>query len=185
MKLRTVSLLAALLSASTHVAPLHGQIAPKRSKAAPLPEQSAAPAIRSFTTKNGLRTTLIHVGTANRATVSLVLQTGEIDEPAFGPGLAALTADMLLQGSVARSARQIATESAALGTKIDVRAGAMTTSVSGDVESTNLPHLLSLVADLVRHPLLDTASFGRVRRHALSALDTTLHNPAELAKQQW
>lgn len=162
MKLPIVALLAALLSASAE-----GQ------------------SIRSFTTKNGLRTTLIHVGTAKRATVALVLQTGEVDEPSFGPGLAALTADMLLQGSVSRSARQIATESSALGTKIDVRSGAMTTSVSADVESQNLPHLLSLVADLVRHPLLDTASFGRVRRHALSALDTTLHNPAELAKQQW
>jgi zinc protease len=185
MKLRTASLLAALLSASTQFAPLHGQSAPKRGQPAPPRAVPDAPAIRSFTTKNGLRTTLIHVGTANRATVSLVLQTGEIDEPAFGPGLAALTADMLLQGSVARSARQIATESAALGTKIDVRAGAMTTSVSGDVESANLPHLLSLLADLVRHPLLDTASFGRARRHALLALDTTLHNPSELAKQQW
>ena len=188
MKLRTISLLAALLSASTQSHPAFGQAAPARGKAATPPSKSVAPpasGVRSFTTKNGLRTTLIHVGTARRATVSLVLQTGEVDEPAFGAGLAALTADMLLQGSVARSARQIATESATLGTKIDVRAGPMTTSVSADVESANLPHLLSLIADIVRHPLLDTASFGRARRHALSALDTTLHNPAELAKQQW
>ena len=198
MKFRMIALLAAFLAASAQSAPLHGQAVKPRAKQSPPSGKStppgaepAAPAVggpptfRSFTTKNGLRTTLIHVGTARRAIVSLELQTGEVDEPSFGPGLAALTADMLLQGSVSRSARQIATESAALGTKIDVRSGPMTTSISGDVESANLPHLLSLVADLVRHPLLDTASFGRARRHALLALDTTLHNPAELAKQQW
>lgn len=191
MKLRTLALLAALLFASAHAARLNGQAVKPRPKPAPPSAGAVAPGVpgvttmRSFTLKNGLRTTLIHVGTARRAMVSLELQTGEIDEPSFGPGLAAMTADMMLQGSVARSAKQIATESAALGTKIAVRAGPMTTSVSGDVETPNVPHLLSLLADLVRHPLLDTASFGRVRRHTLLALDTTLHNPSELAKQQW
>ena len=42
-----------------------------------------------------------------------------------------------------------------------------------------------MVADIVRHPLLDTAGFNRVRRNALHALDSTLHNESDLAKQQW
>src|SRR6266481_1645780 len=106
MTLRTASLLAVLLSASARgqTAPQRGKVSAPRGKVAPKPEAHVAPAIRSFTLKNGLRTTLIHVGTARRATVALVLQTGEIDEPAFGPGLAALTANMLLEGSVSRSA---------------------------------------------------------------------------------
>jgi predicted Zn-dependent peptidase len=171
MKLRIACIATALLTAGVTGAQPKGR--------APVPTQ------RTFTLKNGLRVTLIHTGTARKAVVSLVLETGEIDEPAFGPGLASLTADMLLQGTVARSAQQIATEAASLGTKIAVRAGPVTTTISGEVETTRIPRFLSLVADLVRHPLLDTAGFGRVRRHAMSALDSTLHNPADLARQQW
>src|ERR1019366_435738 len=77
------------------------------------------------------------------------------------------------------------TEAASLGTKIAVRAGPVSTTISGDVETLRIPRLLALAADLVRHPLLDTAGCGRVRRHAISALDSTLRNPADLARQQW
>jgi zinc protease len=143
------------------------------------------PAPRTFELKNGMRVTLIHTGTVRKAFVSLVLETGEIDEPAFGPGLAQLTADILLQGTVARSAQQIDGEAATLGTKIAVRAGPVTTTISGDVATASIPRFVSLVADLVRHPLLDTAGFERVRRNALRALDSTLHNAADLARQQW
>src|ERR1035437_2481760 len=95
MKLRIACIATALLTAGVTGAQPKGR--------APVPTQ------RTFTLKNGLRVTLIHTGTARKAVVSLVLETGEIDEPAFGPGLASLTADMLLQGTVARSAQQIAT----------------------------------------------------------------------------
>jgi predicted Zn-dependent peptidase len=90
-----------------------------------------------------------------------------------------------MQGTVARSAQMIQTESATLGTKIAVRAGPISTSLSGEVESARIPRFLSLVADIVRHPLLDTAAFGRARRAAQRTLDSTLHNPGDLAKQQW
>ncbi|HEX7546233.1 MAG TPA: pitrilysin family protein [Gemmatimonadaceae bacterium] len=149
------------------------------------PAPVSAPAPRTFTLKNGMRVTFIRTGTARRAFVSLVLETGEIDEPSFGPGLASLTADMLLQGTLARSAQQITNEAAALDTKLAVRAGPISTSVSGDVPTAGVPRLLSLVGDIVRHPLLDAAGFERVRRNALRVLDSTLQNPADRARQQW
>jgi predicted Zn-dependent peptidase len=148
-----------------------------------VPAPDAAPYV--FTLKNGLRTTFTHTGTERKATVALVLESGEIDEPSFGAGLASLTADILLQGTVARSAKTIETETASLGTKLSVRAGPISTTLSGDVDDARIPHFLSLVADIVRHPLLDTAGFNRVRRNALRALDSALHNESDLAKQQW
>jgi zinc protease len=173
MKLRPAFTIAALLTmgAATGTAPLRAQALP------------AAP--RTFTLKSGMRVTLAHTGTVKKAAIALVLETGEVDEPAFGPGLAALTADILLQGTVARSPKQIELETAGLGTKLDVRAGPVHTTLSGDVETARIPRLLSLMADLVRHPLLDTAGFSRVRRHALAVLDSAMHNQNDLARQQW
>lgn len=139
----------------------------------------------TFKLNNGMRVTLVHVGAEKKAFVSLVLENGEIDEPAFGPGLAELTADMLLQGSVSRSAKQIATETASIGATINVRAGPVTTTISGEVPSANVPHFVTLISDLVRHPLLDTAAFERVRRASLRTLDSTMHSAGDLARQQW
>jgi predicted Zn-dependent peptidase len=153
--------------------------------AAQAPAGPAMPAHRSFRLRNGLTVTLVHVGTVRKAAVRLVLETGEIDEPAFGPGLAGMTSDMLLEGTIARSAQQVVSEAAALGTTVAVHSGPVTVTIGGEVETPRLAHFLSLVSDVVRHPLLDTASFGRVRRNALRALDSTLRNSGDLARQQW
>ncbi len=173
MKLRAAFTFAALLTmgAATGTGVLDAQTLP------------AAP--RTFTLKSGMRVTLAHTGSASKAAIALVLETGEIDEPSFGPGLAALTADILLEGTVARPAKQIPIETAALGTKLDIRAGPVATTLTGEVESARIPRFLSLIADLVRHPLLDTAGFSRARRRALASLDSSLRNQSDLAKQQW
>jgi len=171
MKLRIAGIFAALLAVCSATARVGAQAPPITS--------------RMFSMKNGMRVTLVHTGTVRRAFVALVLETGEIDEPVFGPGLAALTASMMLEGTVARSAKQIETETAALGTSLIVRAGPIATTLTGDVDAARIPRFLSLVADMVRHPLLDTASFGRARRKAMHSLDSTLHNAADLSKQQW
>jgi zinc protease len=185
MKPRTALLATALFAVSAA-----NVSAQKPKPRTPVPAHRPAPvaapvAPHTFAMKNGMRTTLIHTGTVRKAVVSLLLESGEIDDPAFGPGLSSLMADMLLQGTVARSAQEIQTEATSLGTKIAVRAGPVTTTVTAEVETTRIPRILSLVADLVRHPLLDTAGFGRVQRNAVRTLDSTLHDPAALAKQQW
>jgi zinc protease len=173
MKLRPAFALAALLTtgATLGTAALRAQALP------------AAP--RTFALKSGMRVTLAHTGSVKKAAIALVLETGEIDEPAFGPGLASLTANILLQGTVARSSQQIELETAGLGTKLDVRAGPVHTVLTGEVETARIPRFLSLIADLVRHPLLDTAGFSRVRRRALATLDSAMHNQSDLARQQW
>ena len=171
MTFRVLIFAAALAAAGTAATPASGQKAP------------VAPR-RTFSLKNGLRVTLIHTGTEKKAFVSMVLESGEIDEPAFGPGLASLMADMLLQGTVSRSRQAIVTEAAGIGTHVAVKAGPVSTTVSAEVETAHVAHLLSLISDIVRHPLLDTASFGRAHRDAIRALDSTLSHPDALAKQQ-
>ena len=176
----------ALLVGTGAAAQLQGQ-RPKPRQPKPSAPAVAAPVStpRTFALKNGMRVTLVHVGAERKVAVALVLATGEIDEPSFGPGLASLTAQMLLQGTVARSAQRITTECAELGTRLSVQAGPMTTSLSGDVDAPRIPRFLSLIADLVRHPLLDSAGFGHVQREAMRTLDSTLRDPGDLARQEW
>ena len=87
--------------------------APKEQPPAPAAPKSFRLADhRTFTMKNGMRVTLIHYGSVPKAVVQLEIRTGAIDEPPYGPGLAGLAAEMLLQGTVARSAVRISRDGA-------------------------------------------------------------------------
>ncbi len=175
----------AFLAAGAQKAPVRAPAKKPAPARTPPPDDAMNAPPRTFLLNNGMRVTLIHTGTVRKAAIALVLQTGQIDEPSFGAGLAAMTADILLEGSVARPAKQIVAEAASMGTTLSVRAAPISTTLSGEVETSLIPHFLSLTADVVRHPLLDTAGFGRVRRNALRILDSTLHNPTDLARQQF
>ena len=84
-----------------------------------------------------------------------------------------------------RSAQQIQHDAAALGSSINVSAGPVSTSLGGEVATKNIALFVSLLGDVVRHPLLDTgdsSAFGATRS---ARLDSTLQNPADRARQQW
>ena len=149
------------------------------------PAGAPAPAPRTFTMKNGMKVTLLHAGSARRAVVALVLETGEIDEPAFGPGLAALTAQMLLQGTVARSAQQITGRGRGAGHEARRARGAGHHDPERRTRIGSHPAIPLARGDLVRHPLLDSAGFGACAANAMRALDSTLRSPADLARRQW
>ena len=157
----------------------------KGSKARRAPVRTPVTGRRTFAMLNGMKVTLVHTGVEKKAVVALELDSGEIDEPPFGPGVSALMAGMLLEGTVARPAAQIRREASGFGTTLAVTSGPVITSLRGEVASENIARFVSLLGDVVRHPLLDTAGFERVRRNALRSLDSTLQHPEDLARQRW
>ena len=173
---------AAALSITVNVAPAQSAERPPVPGA---PRPFRVPPHRTFTMKNGMQVTLIHYGLVPKTVVSLVLGTGAIDEPPFGPGLASLTADVLLQGTVARSAQGVSREAADLGGHLDVSTGAVATSIGGEALSEYTARFVSLLSDVVRHPALDPAGFERVRQNAVRNLAITLQNASDQARQQW
>lgn len=140
---------------------------------------------RTFTMKNGMQVTLIHYGAVPKAVVTLEIRTGAIDEPPFGAGLAGLVAEMLLQGTVARSAQRISRDAADMGGSISANAGAVATTIGGEVLSEHTARFISLVADVARHPGLDKNDFERVRANALRDLAISMQNASNIARRQW
>ena len=176
------TLIAALLLAPA----LATSQSPKEQPPAPgAPKSFRLPGHRTFTMKNGMQVTLIHYGAVPKAVVSLEIRTGAIDEPAYGAGLAGLTAEMLLQGTVARSATRISRDAAEMGGTISATAGAVATTVGGEVLSEYTARFISLVSDVARHPGLDKADFERVRANALRDLAINMQNASNIARQQW
>lgn len=154
----------------------------------PLPAAPKAfriPAHRTFSMRNGMQVTLVHYGTVPKVVVTLEMHTGLIDEPSFGAGVASLAMDMLLEGTVARSAQDVSRQAANMGGAINVSVGAVTSTIGGEVLSEHTARFVNLLSDVVRHAALGTRDFERVRQNHLRDLAITMQNAGDLARQRW
>ena len=173
----------ALTFAVAGSADLHAQ-----AETPPLPAAPKAfriPAHRTFSMRNGMQVTLVHYGSVPKAVVTLEMHTGLIDEPAFGAGVASLAMDMLLEGTVARSAQDVSRQAANMGGAINVSVGAVTSTIGGEVLSEHTARFVNLLSDVVRHAALGTRDFERVRQNHLRDLAITMQNAGDLARQRW
>jgi zinc protease len=134
---------------------------------------------------NGL--TVITVPRPGLAVVSarLLLRVGHTADPAGRPGVAGLTAGLLSRGA-RRGARTLgaaalAREAEAMGSGLATDIGWRRLSVAMSVVSQRLPAALSLMADVLRRPVLAEEEFERVRAQSLDGLRLSLASPAELA----
>ncbi len=93
----------------------------------------------------------------------LVLPAGSRFDPERRPGLAALAADMLDEGSGDRSAIEIQEAFARIGTELDTETGPDSAVLSLSLLDRFVPEGLALLADIVVRPRLDPVDVDRVR----------------------
>src|SRR5688500_15691266 len=116
------------------------------------PKGFTVPAIRRVELPNGLKIRFVPYGEMPKATVRLVIQTGNMDESANEVWLSDLTADLLEQGTTTRTAEQLAREAALMGGPLEVSVTANQTSIGADVFSESAPAAVNLIADVARNP---------------------------------
>lgn len=95
--------------------------------------------------------------------VVLMLPAGAVHDPADRPGLAALTADMLDEGSGQRSAIDMQEALARIGTDLDTEVGPDAVVLSLTLLARFLPEGLRLLSDIVCRPRMADADVTRVR----------------------
>lgn len=122
---------------------------------------------------NGLRVWTVRHPSIPVVTLMLLVRRGAAADPLGKEGLAAITVDMMDEGSGERSAIQIHEQLARLGAQLDsdISADAVVLTVTALSRFTS-PALL-LLADMVAHPSLREQDFERVRqlrRHRLAQL---------------
>jgi zinc protease len=139
-----------------------------------------------FTThrlSNGVEVRIVPWTTLPLVTARLLVNAGSADTTLDRAGLASLTARLWDKGTDDLTATELTEALDALGTSLNVAAGADTTQLSFTVEKLNLGKTLKLVGDVITQPRFDSADFEREKKLHLSALTSGTDSPSWIAQR--
>ncbi len=122
------------------------------------------------TLPNGLRLVVVSQRKLPILDAVLVLRHGSEADPAGKDGLAALTANLLREGTASRTSPDIADQQAFLGIRVGSGAGLEQTTVSLHTPTAVLDSAFALMADLVLRPTFPDAEFTRVKSETVTGL---------------
>jgi zinc protease len=179
MTRRSLVLLAALGFLAAPAAAQPARDYPPMPKAGP-PKPFAMPASETYRLPNGMQVTLIPYGQVPKATVSLRIYAGNIDD-GDKDGLASLTGQMLREGAAGRKGADIAAAAASMGGGLGVNVGDHETSLGLNVLSEHAADAVRLVGDLARRPDFPASEVERVRATYLRSLAVARSQPGPAA----
>ena len=139
------------------------------------------PAIEKSTLRNGLRVWTVRHTQVPLVAFTLLIRRGASSDPVGKEGLAAVTADMLDEGSGDRSAIEMHEALARLGAQFDTDIGSDATVASVTVLSRFSRRALDLLSDVVVRPAIRDTDFSRVRQLRLHRLTQMRDMPGAVA----
>jgi zinc protease len=110
-----------------------------------------------------------------------VFKGGVLAESAADNGLTALTARMLLKGTLTRSAEQIATQIESLGGSIDSHGGNNSLGAHTEVLSSDFTTGLDILSEVILHPTFPPAELERERQIQLAGIRAQKDQPLQCA----
>src|SRR3981189_2260506 len=149
------------------------------------PKPFTVPAHETYSLPNGMKVTLVPYGNLPKVTVSVVVNSGNLNEPAELPGLADLTGHLMKEGTKTRSSKRVAEEGADMGGTLDISVGADESDVSTDVLSEFGPKAVGLVADVARNPLFPESELARIKNDMVRQLAIQKSVPQNIALERF
>ena len=127
---------------------------------------------------NGLQ--VVYVGAYEQPAVNvrLVVRAGTSSDPTLKPGLAAMTAQLLDQGTTMRGAQEIAQTIDNIGGAMGVGAGTDLSYVNVLVLKDSFDLALDMLSDVARNPAYAQTEVDRQRQQVLSEMQVSYDDPA-------
>ncbi|MFW6136034.1 MAG: M16 family metallopeptidase [Chloroflexota bacterium] len=110
-----------------------------------------------------------------------ILQVGAYDESREEAGLASFTADALMRGTENRSFDRIYEKLESVGASLGVSGGTHTTGFGGRSLGEDLPLMLDVLSDCLRHPSFPPEEVERLRGEILADLSERAHDTRRMA----
>jgi zinc protease len=132
---------------------------------------------------SGLRVILAERHEIPKVSVALVVEAGAAADPVDLPGTAWMTAAMLDEGTLGRSALELQKELDRLGSVLQTYAESEISEISVDSLRKNLKPSLALMAEIVRQPSFPVEELERQRKRRLDGILQERHNPTAIARK--
>ncbi|MDP2312975.1 MAG: pitrilysin family protein [Pseudomonadota bacterium] len=146
--------------------------------------QWAPPTAKTFTLSNGVPVFLVENPGLPLVSVNVLMMVGREANPPGKGGLAALTANLLDEGTATRTGSQLAAETAMLGASLSVGQGDEVGFVSVDaLTGPSLAPTLDLLADVALHPKFSDSEFKRVKAETLTSIQSQRAEPRDVVRR--
>ncbi len=150
------------------------------------PVAFTVPEVERVVLENGIIVYLLPDRELPLVTVSAMVRTGSIYEPADKAGLAGLTGIVMRTGGTARlSGDQVDEELEFLAANISMGIGSESGMAALDLLKKDLPRGLAIFADMLRTPAFEAAKVDQAKRQALEAIRRRPDNPAGIAAREF
>lgn len=157
----------------------------RKSAPAPLaPRSINLPTPSEIILPNGLKLVVVQDSRLPITTFRLAFRSGTVSDPAEIPGLTAMTASQLNEGTETRTSLQIAEEVERLGGSLSAAASADFTTVAASVLSNYAPEILRLMADVVLNPSFPEKELALAKQNTLQNLQYQRSQPDFLSNEK-
>lgn len=139
------------------------------------------PEPRKFTLKNGLTVLYHYTPKLPLVSASLVFRSGSFIDPPNKRGLAALTAELLDEGTTSRSSIEIANQLAQLGANLSISTSHDVTMIDLFALKRNFNQASQMMSDIVMHPSFTDEEIDRQRTRKVGELVQIKESPGTIA----
>ena len=133
------------------------------------------------TLANGLQVIAVSHHEQPAVSVRLIVRAGAAQDPDDKPGVAALAATLLDQGTTTKTAEQIANAVDSIGGAMGTGAGSDLSFINAVVMKDSLNFGLDIVSDVAQHPAFAPEEIERQRQQSLSGMQVSYDDPEFLA----
>ena len=144
------------------------------------PKPFSVPASETYRLANGMQVTLIPYGNVPKATVSLRVYAGSLNE-GENSWLSTFAGQMLREGAAGRSAADIAEAAAGMGGNLGIGSDEHETIIGLSVLSANADAAARLVGDVALRPAFLASEFDRVRQNLIRIVSVAKSQPGAAA----
>jgi zinc protease len=177
-----VCVCAALLGACATLPPATGD--PRTMKFDPV--TFTVPEVERVVLENGIIVYLLPDPELPLVTVSALIRTGAIYQPADKVGLAGLTGTVMRTGGTARlTGDQVDEELEFLAANVSMGIGGESGTAALDILKKDLPRGLAIFADMLRAPAFEQAKVEQAKRQALEAIRRRPDSPSGIAAREF
>ncbi len=144
------------------------------------PRALQLPTPATLSLPNGLKATFVDFGVVPKATISITVRTGNLNE-GEQTWLADLSSDLMKEGTAKHTAQQIAEAATLMGGEVSIGAGPDQTYLQLDALAEFVPDAVALLAEILTQPKLPESELARIRQDYTRNLSVALTQPQALA----